>query len=434
MTTQSNSTDSRYSIMMISEDEIRAAGAKDIKSAKHSNIVFANLTVQQAEFLRQKGGEVVSLSHVKSNATGVITPPPPVTAVPTFTPEEFLSAAGLEALRNVTDPPLFGSGINIAVLGTGMRETHEQLKGRVIYSKNFTTSPDADVFDHDTGVASIIVSLAPQCGLLNFKVIDDNGEGSEEAVVMAIEECIDLHENLSPFAPNVINMSLGEVDDGNINNPLRVACRTAIHIGIWVFAAAGNSGPNHGTIMSPACEQYVFATGSARYIPATKSFVVSQVSSRGPTLQGLTKPDVVLFGEDMIIASSQSDTAITNKTGTSFTCPFAAGMGVIYLEGIARRAKTLVDLGQLPPAQFFFVPAEEVIDTQLPRICLRAAGMVGLKDNDYGYGLPFGPLISQNLATPTSVNLAGFGAILPIMMIIPMLGGIMKSMMSQKAG
>ena len=63
-----------------------------------------------------------------------------------------------------------------------------------------------------------------------------------------------------------------------------------------------------GTINCPACEQYVMAVGSAHYLPESNTFVVSDFSSRGPTQEGLVKPDVVLFGEDIVVASSQSDT------------------------------------------------------------------------------------------------------------------------------
>ncbi len=427
----SNSPDSRYSITNSTVELVKSVGGTDVKFASYSNIVFACLDDSQVEQLKKMGAIVTFLTKVKTSS---VAPPPPIAGVPTYTANEFLSLAGLIELRNTTDPPLFGEGINIAILGTGIRETHQQLLGRVIFSKNYTDDPMQDGFDHDTGVASIITALAPKCGILNLKVIDDNGEGSQEDVIMAIEDCIAMHDQLSPLAPSVINMSLGEPDDGNINNPLRIACRTAISIGIWVFAASGNSGPNAGSITSPACEQYVFAVGSVRYVPAQNTFEISDVSSRGPTLQGLVKPDAVLFGEDMIVASSQSDTAVANKAGTSFTCPFAAGMGIIYLEGITRKARTLVDLGQLPPANFYYVPASIVIDQQLSKVCVKPAGVTALKDNSYGYGLPFGPLISQNLQPAPSVSLAGFGNIIPIMMIIPLMGGIMKSFMVQKRG
>ena len=49
-----------------------------------------------------------------------------------------------------------------------------------------------DGFDHGTGVASIAVAIAPQCGMVNLKVIDNSGNGDEESVVMGIDEAISL--------------------------------------------------------------------------------------------------------------------------------------------------------------------------------------------------------------------------------------------------
>ena len=48
------------------------------------------------------------------------------------------------------------------------------------------------------------------------------------------------------MAPSVINLSLGTEDDGDPDDPVRVACRAAIQQGIWVIAGAGNDGPDSG--------------------------------------------------------------------------------------------------------------------------------------------------------------------------------------------
>lgn len=420
-------TDTRYSIINCSIEQVESVGGRNIQVARFSNIIFAELTEEQAEQLRQAGAIVELVPKIKADT---IAPPEPVVSVPKYTPSELLEIAGLEELRYITDPPLYGQGINLAIVGAGILETHERIQGRVVYRKNYTPDPMNDSFDHDTGVASIAIAIAPQCGILNLKVIGSKGEGTEESVVMAVEECIALHEAQSEHAPSVLNLSLGAQDDGNVNSPMRIACRTAVEVGIWVFASCGNSGPHPYSITSPACEKYVFAIGSANYFPAERTFIVSGFSSRGPTVGGLTKPDAVLFGEDIIMASSASNTATTHKSGTSFTSPFAAGMAVLFLEGVAVKARKMVELGVLEQSMFYYVPVEEVMDQHLLRVCIKPSGIAIGKDHDYGYGLPFGPLITQALRPVSSAGtLMG---VLPLVIMVPMMGIAMKTMTGGK--
>jgi len=377
------------------QDEVKRCGGKNIKVASASKQVFCDLDQISAEKLKALGYIINPVGGIKAGilVPPVVSPPTPVAGIPIYTPEELSWATGLEDLRTVTEPPLYGEGFNIAIIGTGMRETHNRIKGSIIYSKNYTNDPMRDGLDHDTGICDIILVMAPLCGVLNLKVLDDKGSGTEETVTMAVEDCISLWDTKPEIAPCVINLSLGGPDDGNPYNPLRVACRAAIDKGIWVFASAGNSGPNPYTITSPATERYVFAIGSASYEP----FGVSYFSSRGPTIEGLTKPDGILFGENIVMASSASDSATIAKSGTSFAAPFASGMGLLYREGALRQVHLREELAGLPtvtvPAEVLYQAVPSVIiDQYLPLICVKPTGTPTGKDDDYGYGLPYGPL------------------------------------------
>lgn len=410
----------RYAIVGATVEQVKNAGGVEVKEAPRAGVIFATLTEEQVQFLRSQG---FSVSRVGSVSTPVMppipVPPTPVLGAPRYTAEDLLAIAGYEELRGVVEPPLYGEGMNLAIVDTGIRETHEKIRGRVVYRQNFTSDPMRDGFDHGTGVASIAVAVAPKCNLLNIKVIDDKGQGTEEDLIMALDHLISLHEQGSEYAPQVVNLSLGAPDDGNPLNPVRVACRQAINRGMWLAAAAGNSGPASRTIMSPACERYVFAIGSAKYLPESNTFTVSDFSSRGPTLEGLTKPDGVLFGEDIVMASSASDTATTAKSGTSFATPFGAGMGILYLEGVNRRARTLEELVELPPAELYYVPPDLVIDQYFPRVCIKPSGVARGKDPSYGYGLIYGPLVMQALQ-PLPAAAIDFSPLLvavPLMMI-----------------
>ena len=401
--------------------QVRSAGGTGIKEARRTGIIFANLSKTQADRLRAMGCQVFEVGKVAATVMPpTIAPPAPVEAAPTYSLEQLVEAAGYDELRMIIDPPLYGSGFSIAIIDTGIRETHEKID-RVVYSKNYTSDPMEDGFDHGTGVCSVVLAVSPLCNVLNLKVLDEEGDGSEEDVVMAIDDCIDLHDTQSDIAPSVINLSLGTPDDGNPNNPMRVACRAATDKGIWVFASVGNEGPTPGTITSPACERYVAAVGSLKYEP----LVVSSWSGRGPTKEGLVKPDIVIFGEDVAMASSESDTATIAKSGTSFAVPFASSMGLLYHEGLYRKARQIEQVLGMPPGEIYFITMQEALDIYLPLICVKPEGVAAGKDYDYGYGLPYGPLITQSLGLEPIV---GISTLIMPLIVIGMMGAMMPMM------
>jgi serine protease AprX len=412
----------RYAVTGATVDQVKSVGAVDIKEARSTGIIFATLTEEQASRLRSQGCTVTKVGEVKT----AVMPPTPVAGVPTYTPEQLFQIAGLEDLRNISRPPLYGEGFNLAIVDTGIRSTHEKISGHVVYSKNYTSDPAGDGFDHGTGVASIALAAAPKCNLLDLKVLDSKGQGTEEEVVLAIDDIISMHDAGAEFAPHVINLSLGSPDDGNPNNILRIACRAALERNIWVIAAAGNSGPAPGTIMSPACERYVAAVGSAKYLPDQKTFVVSNFSSRGPTLEGLTKPDSLLFGEDIDMASSSSDTATTAKSGTSFATPFGSAMSLLFMEGLQRQAQPTQEIpGVYPELGIYYFTLADMIDRYLGGLSIKPQGVPSGKDNDYGYGLPFGPLILQTLGVRPAFDLS---AVFTGMVAVMMIGAVIKAM------
>lgn len=417
----------RCSITGKDVESVKAAGITDIKVLKHTGVMFANLTPEQMNKLRSLGCTVERVQTIKTD----ITVPEPKAGVQTYTPQYLSWAAGMENVHNLTEPPLQGQGMNVAIIDTGIRETHQQINGRVAYRKNYTQDPMEDGFDHGTGVASILLAVAPGCNILNLKVMGTLGEGTTEEVVEAIEDCIDLWDTNPEIAPVVINLSVGAVDIGNPNDPLRVACRAALENRIWLSAAAGNMGPEPMTIVSPAVEKYVFATGSVGLEP----FKVSNFSSRGPTVEGITKPDAVFFGENIQMASSQSDTATVGKSGTSFSTPFSTGIALLYLQGSAAYGGIAPIVGEQPelvgeappgyyPEWEVQISLQQLIDTYLGGICLKPEGVPAGKDDDYGFGVPMGTLMASAISSIGGISLA---AIIPMIMMVGMMGIMMRT-------
>jgi len=403
-----------------------SVGGKDIQAARNTRIVFATLSQSQVERLVSQGFIVRKVKRVSAP----VTPPKPVAATPRFSLEEMVFATGIEELRRLM--PLYGEGFNAAVVDTGIRESHEMVKDRVVYSKNYTSDPMEDKYDHGTGVASAVAAVVPKGGILNLKVLDSTGYGTEESVVMAIDDCILLRETEPAMARIAINLSLGSPDDGDSYNPIRTACREAIERGIYVIAAAGNDGPHQGTIISPACEEFVVAVGSCGYEP----FVISEFSSRGPTKEGLTKPDMVTFGENIVVASSKNDTATTAKSGTSFSVPFITGLNI--LGGELRVKGPSYGLGVPEEVLARLMPPMSVAErfaSLLHVLCVKPEGVLAGKDNDYGYGLPLANLAFKAM-TEEIRGLTYVGLLEPVTSIVSigLVSTVMRSLVKGVMG
>ncbi len=302
-----------------------------------------------------------------------------------------------------------------------------------IYEANFTESPTSDdIFGHGTQVAFVVAGgmhvlgekagVSPGASIMNIKVIDDEGLGSDESIILGIDKVCDLAEvarknGLWPtddMCPNVINLSLGGEDDGDEDNPVRTACRQAsIDYGLDVIAAAGNSGPKMTTIMLPACDPEVVAVGA---IETAEELVIWEKSSRGPTVQGETKPDFVLWGTNIEMASHRMDDEYVTKSGTSFAAPMLSGLtGLLWESG--RRA-----YGEGWP--FRWTQVREFA----PYISTKPQGSPVKKDNAYGFGLPaMGTMLGQMVSerTPVEETMEAFPVMLMMGMIARMAGGML---------
>ena len=400
------------------EMEIKKAGAQNITRAPILGQVFCDLDEAGARVLSTVPGLVVKpLKEFKTDQMLAV-----------MNPVESISDV-FYLLRSYFSPPLTGIGLTVAVLDTGIRKSHIALQGKVVFEANFTDSPTpSDVFGHGTQVAFMVAGglhsagekagVSPGAVLFNIKVINDEGIGSDEAIVLGIDKVCHLAEQarksgLQPtdeMYPNVINLSLGGEDDGDADNPVRAACRIARQeYGLDVIAAAGNSGPKMTTVMLPACDPDVIAVGA---VETNGELVVWEKSSRGPTAQGETKPDFVLWGTNLEMASHQADDEYLVKSGTSFAAPMLAGLtGLLWESG--RRAYGESWLFSWAAARqyalyFSTKPQDAPVN----------------KDNAYGYGLPaMGSMLGQvsQVETPSS----GSNDMYSVMMLMTMLSGFM---------
>ena len=400
------------------ETEALKVGAKGIKKTKLLGQIFCELDEGQAKRLAQVPGLAVKPGK-EYRTDQVVT----ATAVETFSDVFYL-------LRSYFSPPLTGTGLTVAVLDSGVRYTHQSLQSKVIYEANFTDSPTpADVFGHGTQVAFVVAGgmhalgekagVSPGASLMNIKVIGDDGIGTDESIILGIDRVCGLAESArksglwqtDDLYPNVINLSLGGEDDGDEDNPVRAACRQAsIDYGLDVIAAAGNLGPKMTTIMLPACDPEVIAVGA---VETTGELVIWDKSSRGPTVQGETKPDFVIWGTNLEMASDKSDDGYLTKSGTSFAAPMLAGLtGLLWESGRRTYGEGWA---------FRWTQAREFA----PYFSTKPADAPVKKDNAYGFGLPaMGTMLGQ--VAQVEIPMQGAMETFPMLMMMGMMGVLVR--------
>jgi serine protease AprX len=244
----------------------------------------------------------------------------------------------LEAPRVWTDSGR-GAGVKIAIVDTGIDPAHPDFAGRIQSTRDFTGKGTVqDGHGHGTHVASIAagsgaasggkyVGVAPEASICVAKVLDDNGGGMMSNVMAGVEWAVD-------EGAQVLNLSLGAAGPGDGDDALSVLCDAAVGEGVVVCAAAGNAGPGASTVGPPGVARLVITVGASN-----KSDGIASFSSRGPTADGRTKPDVVFPGVNIAAARATGtgmgtpvDDRYTSASGTSMATPHAAGAAALLLQ------------------------------------------------------------------------------------------------------
>lgn len=176
------------------------------------------------------------------------------------------ASGGIESFSYNAGLNYTGKGVVVAVIDTGVNYTLPELGGalgaKVIGGYDFIDN-DGDPMDllgHGTAVASIIaangsrlIGVAPGAKLLAYRVSGISDTTHTYLIVEAIERALE-------DGADVINLSLGSTLDDRL---LWVVGYRAQRRGAILVAAAGNDGPNMGTVYSPASIPYYIAVGSA---------------------------------------------------------------------------------------------------------------------------------------------------------------------------
>ncbi|MCP5156221.1 MAG: S8 family serine peptidase [Ectothiorhodospiraceae bacterium] len=190
-----------------------------------------------------------------------------------------------------------------------------------------------------------MVGVCPDINLYDLRVLDENGNGDEFAVLAALQFVRWLNgRNVQPVIQGV-NLSLSIPHDvANYACGRTPVCEEASRLhasGVVVVAAAGNRGYVHYltpegetdayrsiSITDPSNAEEVITVGAThRRRPHT--FGVSYFSSRGPTGDGRVKPDLVAPGEK--IKGPVPGGFTESMDGTSMAAPHVSGVAALLM-------------------------------------------------------------------------------------------------------
>lgn len=264
-----------------------------------------------------------------------------------------------------------GKGIGIAIIDTGIAP-HPDLTlptNRIVAFKDFVANKTTPYDDngHGThcagdaagnGYASAGKCRGPayESHLIGIKVLNEIGDGKLSDLVAGIDWCI---KNCNKYRIRILSVSLGTHALAPVaSDPLARVVQKAWHSGLVVVAAAGNFGPEHGTIASPGIVPEIITVGAVddckRCTRADNrksgktakraNVAVANFSGRGPTHEGVAKPDLVAPGTaivslrvkgsylDEVAAENIVDHYYTRMSGTSMATPIVAGIAAQLLQ------------------------------------------------------------------------------------------------------
>jgi len=233
-----------------------------------------------------------------------------------------------------------GSGVTVAILDSGVDWLHPDLNENYrgyagssapVHVGNWFDAIDGtgtpfDPRGHGTHVAGTAVGMngigvAPGAQWMAVRVLDANGFGTVGNIHAGFQWLL-APDGDPALSPEVVNNSWGSKSNIPDFLPDVIALQSA---GIIPVFAAGNSGPEDGTIHSPASYPDTISVGASDDIDAIAWF-----SSRGPS--GFTnEPKPAFVAPGTRVLSAMPGGGYSYRDGTSMAAPHATGLFALML-------------------------------------------------------------------------------------------------------
>lgn len=297
--------------------------------------------------------------------------PAPLTNDPNVTKQWYLERIQAPALWN---GGLDGDGVTVALIDSGVLDTHEDLAGVNIVGRNFCGGVvegeqqypemyrDTNANGHGTAVTGIVAAmrnnelgiagLLDKVKILSLRCFSPNNEAPQDVRGNYVDTVISAVSYAMEQGADVINMSIGVKTQVSA---LETKLREAANAGIILVAAAGNYG-----VSDPNTPVY----------PASYDFVVSVAAMKSDNriMDSSQKNDQVTVAApgNAIWSTSNSGTAAYSElSGTSLASPIVAALAAVVKQKD----------GKIDTAGFMRLLQKSAIDR----------GEEG-KDDSYGWG------------------------------------------------
>lgn len=188
--------------------------------------------------------------------------------------------------------------------------------------------------------------VCPNINLIDVRVFRDDGLTDEFELLAAIQYLRWMNSRAGTMEVHGANLSLSLIHEVRRfacgQTPICEECNESSALGMVIVAAAGNRGFEMGdterisaaasyrpvSITDPGNAQSVITVGST-HRKRPHEYGVSYFSSRGPTGDGRSKPDLVAPGEK--IKSTSCNERAEFKDGTSMAAPHVSGVAALLM-------------------------------------------------------------------------------------------------------
>lgn len=232
---------------------------------------------------------------------------------------------------------LTGKGIGVAVLDTGIYP-HRDFDGRIIAFYDAVSSKTGPYDDnsHGSHVSGIIggngtasqgrnKGYACETDLIGVKILGRNGRGKVPNALRGIEWVL---ANRKRYHIRVANISVAQGGNGSEDeHPLMLAVEQMWKEGIVVVTAAGNDGPEEGTIGIPGNCRRIITVGAYDnlYGRDEKGHIRRFYSGRGMGGMNFIKPELVARGAN-VVSCNNTRNGYAVKSGSSMAAPYISAM------------------------------------------------------------------------------------------------------------
>ncbi len=231
-----------------------------------------------------------------------------------------------------------GNGITVAVLDTGVKTDHPDLKNNIVDCRDAQYSSLRKRCDdkngHGTHVPGTIAAngkilgVSPQAKIAAIQVCSSGGYCWSDDVARGIRYAADR-------GYQIINLSLG---GSSITSIEKDAIDYATSKGVLIVAAAGNSGPGVGSINYPGAYYKVIAVGATQSDDTIPSFS-SRGTNPGSQVYVVEEKDIEFAAPGVSVESTYKDGCYAIGTGTSMATPHVSGLAAKLWQGSSQSTR-----------------------------------------------------------------------------------------------